>query len=151
MASRVMNYPSDRQAVVLYDGECPLCQRSVAILKRLDWLGQLRYANARDRAAWPETNIVLDRDRMLEEMHLVTPNRQSVYAGFDAFRWMAGRVPLLWGIWPMLFLPGVPWLGHRIYRWIAKNRFHLVPCHEGECAVPWATGNAERLSANQQA
>ena len=25
------------KAVVLYDGECPLCQRSVAILKRLDF------------------------------------------------------------------------------------------------------------------
>lgn len=24
-------------AVVLYDGDCPLCQKSIAVLKRLDW------------------------------------------------------------------------------------------------------------------
>jgi hypothetical protein len=26
------------RAQVLYDGECPLCRKSVALLKRLDWL-----------------------------------------------------------------------------------------------------------------
>jgi predicted DCC family thiol-disulfide oxidoreductase YuxK len=38
-----------RQAQVLYDGQCPLCLKSLGILKRLDWFGWLSYVNARDQ------------------------------------------------------------------------------------------------------
>ena len=63
-------------------------------------------------------------------MHLLTPDGKRLYHGFGAFRWMAWRLPLCWPIAPLLYVPGVPWLGQRIYLWIARNRFHLVPCHE---------------------
>jgi predicted DCC family thiol-disulfide oxidoreductase YuxK len=124
------------KAIVLYDGECPLCQRSVAILKRLDWLGRLRFQDARDREHLPASEVPLDPERLLVEMHLLTPDRKRVYAGFAAFRWIAGRLPLLSAIVPLLYLPGVPWLGQKVYRWVARNRFDLVPCHDGQCAVP---------------
>ena len=124
------------KGVVLFDGMCPLCRKSVAILKRLDWLRRLSYHDARDFEHLPESAVPLEQERMLQEMHLVTPDRKKVYAGFHAFRWIAGRLPLLWAIWPLLFLPGVPWLGRRVYRWVAKNRYNLVPCHDGACALP---------------
>ncbi len=124
------------QALVLYDGECPLCQRSVAILKRLDWLRRLVFLDARDEANIPEAVQPLNRDRLLEEMHLVTPDRRKVYHGFGAFRWMAWRLPLLWPLAPVLHLLGMPAIGQRVYRWIARNRFKLVPCTHGECRLP---------------
>jgi predicted DCC family thiol-disulfide oxidoreductase YuxK len=49
---------------------------------------------------------------------------------------MAWRLPLLWAVAPLLYLPGVPWLGQKVYLWVARNRFNLVPCHDGGCAVP---------------
>jgi predicted DCC family thiol-disulfide oxidoreductase YuxK len=124
------------RGIVLYDGQCPMCQKSVAILKRLDWLGRLAYHDARDTGRLPAADVPLDSQKMLEEMHLLTPSRDRAYAGYRAFRWIAGRLPLAWAIWPLLFLPGVPWLGNRVYRWVAKNRYNLVPCHDGACAVP---------------
>ena len=124
------------KAVVLYDGECPLCQKSVGILKRLDWLRRLHYQNCRELDRLPPSPVPLDEQKMLEEMHLVTPRRDAVYHGFAAFRWMAWRLPLLFTFAPLLYLPGVPTLGQRAYRWIAKNRYKLVPCHEGVCHVP---------------
>jgi len=123
-------------ATVLYDGQCPLCQKSIAILKRLDWRRRLSYHDARDVAHLPATPLALDPAVLLDEMHVLTPDRQHAYRGFRAFRWIAGRLPLLWALWPMLFLPGVPWLGNRVYRWVARNRYNLVPCHDGACAVP---------------
>ncbi|MCE9533353.1 MAG: DUF393 domain-containing protein [Planctomycetes bacterium] len=124
------------KAVVLYDGTCPLCQKSVSILKRLDWLRRLSYHDARDTDQLPETPVKLDAEKMLQEMHVLTPDRQRAYAGFRAFRWIAGRLPILWAFWPLMFVPGVPWLGNRVYRWVARNRYNLVPCHDGQCAVP---------------
>jgi len=124
------------QAVVLYDAYCPMCRKSVAALKRLDWLHRLGYHNARDVENLPESAVPLDPERMLQEMHLLVPNRRRTYAGYRAFRWIAGRLPLLWPIWPLLFVPGAPWLGQRLYLWVARHRYDLVPCQHGACAIP---------------
>jgi predicted DCC family thiol-disulfide oxidoreductase YuxK len=124
------------RAIVLFDGDCPLCRRSVAVLARLDWLHQLSYQDARQTDHLPSANNVpLDPQRLLEEMHVLPPGRDRVFTGFYAFRWLALRLPLFWAVVPFLYLPGVPWLGRRAYLWVARNRFHLVPCHNGLCAI----------------
>jgi predicted DCC family thiol-disulfide oxidoreductase YuxK len=123
-------------AVVLFDGDCRFCQASLRIVKRLDWLHLLRFQNARETDSLPEAPERLDPQRLLEEMHLVTPKRDAVYRGFAAFRWMAWRLPLLTAFAPLLYLPGVPTIGRRLYLWVARHRFRLVPCHHGVCTVP---------------
>jgi predicted DCC family thiol-disulfide oxidoreductase YuxK len=128
--------PATGQSVVLYDGQCPLCQRSVKILRRLDWFKVLRFQDARDVEHLPASAVPLDPDQLLKEMHLLTPDRRRVYAGFYAFRYIAWRIPALLVLAPWLYLPGVPTLGQKVYRWVAKNRFGLVSCHDGQCAVP---------------
>jgi predicted DCC family thiol-disulfide oxidoreductase YuxK len=120
------------RARVLYDGQCALCCKSVDLLRRLDWLKRLDFADARDPANLPPGTDVA---QFLEEMHLQPPSRSRLYHGFEAFRWMAWRLPLLWPLAPLLYLPGVPWLGQRLYLWVARNRFRLVPCHGGVCQV----------------
>ena len=87
--------PFPGQAVVLYDGDCPFCRRSVAILKKLDWFGRLAFQSARDRDRVPPAEVPLDPARMLEEMHVLTPDRKRAYVGYAAFRWLAWRLPLL--------------------------------------------------------
>jgi predicted DCC family thiol-disulfide oxidoreductase YuxK len=125
-----------RQAVVLYDGLCLLCQKGVRTLRRLDWFGWLAFQDARDREHLPAHEPPLNPDRLLEEMHLLPPDGQHVYHGFGAFRWMAWRLPLLWPLAPFLYLPGVPTIGERLYLWVARHRFQLVPCHGGVCTLP---------------
>jgi predicted DCC family thiol-disulfide oxidoreductase YuxK len=124
------------RATVIYDGQCPLCQRSVHILRKLDWLGKLRFHDAHDTAHLPQCAEPLEPQRLLEEMHVVPSRGRKAYAGFRAFRWMAWRLPVTMPLAPLLYLPGVPWVGHRIYLWVAKNRLKLVPCHDGQCKVP---------------
>ena len=136
MATATETEATAGKAVVLYDGECPLCLKSVDLLKRLDWLRVLHCQNARETDRWPPSPVPLDEKRMLEEMHLVTPRRDAVYHGFKAFRWMAWRIPLLVAFAPLMYLPGVPAIGQRAYLWIARNRYRLVPCHSGVCEVP---------------
>jgi predicted DCC family thiol-disulfide oxidoreductase YuxK len=128
--------PAPGKAVVLYDGDCPFCRKSVAILKRLDWLGRLQFQSARETDKLPPSREPLVLERMLDEMHVVTPDRRHALAGFRAFRWMAWRLPAVVVLAPVLYLPGVPWLGNRVYRWVAKNRYNLVPCDDGGCRVP---------------
>jgi predicted DCC family thiol-disulfide oxidoreductase YuxK len=124
------------RAQVLYDGQCPLCRKSVAMLQRLDWFGVLTYVDVRDPDQLAACDLVVERSRLLEEMHLITPGGRCLFHGFAAFRWMAWRLPLLWPVAPFLYLPGVPTFGQRAYLWIARNRFRLVPCHGGVCTLP---------------
>jgi predicted DCC family thiol-disulfide oxidoreductase YuxK len=121
--------------VVLYDGMCPFCQRAVRLLKRLDWFKRLRYQDCRDTAHWPPCAAPLDLKRLLAEMHVVTPDRQRALAGYRAIRWMAWRLPLLVPVAPLLYVPGVPWLGNKLYLWIAKHRYDLIPCDDGGCRI----------------
>lgn len=122
------------KAKVLYDGECPLCRKSVAVLRRLDWFRRLEAVNARDGTQPVLQTPAVAAAPLLEEMHLLTP-AGTLHKGFRAFRWMAWRLPLFWLIAPLLYIPGIPTLGQRVYLWVARNRFHLVPCHDGVCEI----------------
>lgn len=135
MAQTSETAESTGKAVLLFDGDCPMCRASVRLLKRLDWLKVFRFQSARSSEPLPVTTVALNRERLLEEMHLVAP-AGAVYHGFRAFRWIAWRVPLLVPIAPLMYLPGMPMVGQRLYLWIAKNRFNLVPCRDDACALP---------------
>ncbi len=123
------------QASVIYDGDCAFCCKSIAILRRLDWFGRLEYINFRDPAQPLLKEPILAGAPLVDEMHLVTPSGSHVYHGFGALRWLAWRVPLLWIVAPFLYIPGVPLLGQKMYLWVARNRFRLIPCHDGACTI----------------
>ncbi len=65
-------------------------------------------------------------------MHVVT-DRGRVETGFDAYRAIAWSLPLAWPIAPLLWVPGVPWLGRRVYAAVAARR------HRSGCPVPAGT------------
>lgn len=128
--------PAKGKGVVLFDGECPLCQRSIRSIRRLDWLHRLHYQNCRDTEKWPRSETPLDLQKMLDKMHVVTPDRKRAYAGYAAFRWIAWRIPVFIPFAWLMYVPGVPWLGNKIYKWVARNRYNLVPCKDGVCTLP---------------
>ncbi|MBI2804875.1 MAG: DUF393 domain-containing protein [Planctomycetes bacterium] len=124
------------QASVLYDGDCAFCCKSVELLKKLDWLGKLAFINVRDTAqpllnAPPVTGAPL-----LEQMHVLTRDRLRLHGGYRAIRCLAWRLPLTWVIAPFLYLPGMTYFGQKIYLWIARNRFKIIPCEHGVCSLP---------------
>lgn len=139
--------PAPGKGVLLYDGQCPLCTNSVRILKAFDWLGRVHYQDARDLGRLPPSAVPLDPKRLLEEMHLVTPDRAEAHAGFRAFRWLAWRLPLASLVAPLLYLPGVLWLGNRVYLLVARNRFNLVACAQGACSLPSRASSRPSKSA----
>jgi predicted DCC family thiol-disulfide oxidoreductase YuxK len=113
---------SPPQFDVLYDGGCGLCNRTVAVLTRLDWLGRLRFVDI--NAHWDRLEAMfpgVKRDACVDEMHVVSlPGR--VTAGFEGFRTLAWQLPLLMLIAPVLHVPGVPLVGRLIYRYVATHR-----------------------------
>jgi predicted DCC family thiol-disulfide oxidoreductase YuxK len=60
--------------------------------------------------------------------------------GFFGMRYIARQLPATWPLLPLLYLPGMNWLGPRLYRWIAKRRYAINrwlgnPCVDGTCKL----------------
>jgi len=116
---------------VIYDGQCGLCTRSVAVLRRLDWLGRLAYLDATNLERVREAFPALPTENLLHEMHVTNANGRY-RAGYGGFRRLAWALPPLWPLAPFLYLPGVSWAGNRIYRWVAANRARNL-CESDAC------------------
>ena len=133
MAKQVL---SRRESIeFLYDGQCPLCRRTVRIFRVLDLFEQLRYTDFRQinlEAYNRQYNLNLTLADMDREMYVL--DRGRPYVGFYAYRLMGLRIPALWPIVPWLFIPGITHIGVAVYRYIARERLKLLHCDDA-CAV----------------
>ena len=118
--------------VVAYDTFCPLCRRSRRILERLDLNVRLTYVDIHDRVTMAREFPNVTYGECLEQLQVKEPNG-AVYGGFFAFRSVTGVLPALRPFGPLLYIPGVPWVGQRVYRWIARQRYRLVDCENDIC------------------
>jgi predicted DCC family thiol-disulfide oxidoreductase YuxK len=130
-------------AVVLFDGNCRLCRGSIRAVRALDMFDQIIPVNALDEEARTEAGAGrLEIDSLIEAMHVVAGDR--AWAGFEACRMLAGRVPLLWPVLPFLYIWPIPALGRRVYRWVARRRVCTLP-PEGDDTVSLRPGRHERI------
>lgn len=135
--SRQARHAQAGRAVLFYDGQCGFCLASVKRLRVLDLFG---WVDPLDFHAQPELTRLhpeLTPQRCRSEMVLLEPHG-ALAGGFDAFRRLCLRLPLLWAWAPFVHLPGAHWVGTKIYRWVALNRYvlHRNPvCATNQCTV----------------
>jgi predicted DCC family thiol-disulfide oxidoreductase YuxK len=105
---------------MIYDGRCGFCVRSMAWFLAFDGLGQI---GIRDFRTNPSPVV---GDALVEKaLYLVLPDGRAL-PGFEAYRYVVLRVPGLWWLIPLFYLPVLSRLfGHPIYTWIAANRSRL--------------------------
>jgi len=120
---------------VLYDGQCPLCIRSMTILQYGDWFERIRYSNVLDRwdALRQERQIDIPLSEFLREMFLVMPDG-SLRKGFFAFQELVRVVPLFWFVVPFFYLPFASTIGPKVYKLVASRRRRFEDCTFDTCA-----------------
>jgi predicted DCC family thiol-disulfide oxidoreductase YuxK len=125
-----LNQPNLR---VLYDGACPRCRASMALITAAD---PDRVVEPVDLTAVDVTRVDprLTREDCMKSMHLVAENGR-IRAGFDAVRSLAAALPLFWPLAAIGYFPGVAWLGRRVYNKIAANRPREVVCTDDVCGI----------------
>ena len=74
---------------VWFDGNCPLCLREIALMRRLDWNGAIVFTDA----AQPSAVCPLDRKELLERFHASEDG--VMLSGAAAFAAMWRAIPLL--------------------------------------------------------
>ncbi|NIO11362.1 MAG: DUF393 domain-containing protein [Deltaproteobacteria bacterium] len=106
---------------IIYDGQCLFCIRVLNVVKKLDTFKGLDFYDSHDRDTM-EKRFPMVSPQEAEEAMLAVTEEGEVFKGFYAFRRSFWKIPYLWLLALILYVPGIPYLGTRCYGWIARNR-----------------------------
>ncbi len=109
------------QMYVLYDGSCKPCRRTIATLQVFDVFGRIQYVNGMDEEAMVSYELPEYTPQDLAANMYAVRGKQE-WIGFDAYRALAKRIPILWPVYPLLFVGAVAQIGRRQYRRFADAR-----------------------------
>jgi predicted DCC family thiol-disulfide oxidoreductase YuxK len=105
---------------MIYDGQCGFCVRSMVWFLAFDGLRQIRTRNFRTNPS-----PVVSDAQMEKALYLVLADGRAL-PGFEAYRYVVLRVPGLWWMIPLFYVPVLSRvIGHPVYNWIAANRGRL--------------------------
>ncbi|GAB4510827.1 MAG: DUF393 domain-containing protein [Anaerolineae bacterium] len=132
----------------IYDGNCVICNTTRHVVRALDWFKRVEFLDLHRRDEVETRFPSLDYAASMGEIHVID-DHQRIFAGFYGTRRMLRELPLGWPLWAVLQLPGVGnWLGPKIYRFIARNRYTInrllgveleqmeQDCIDGVCKIP---------------
>ena len=120
---------------VLYDNECSFCTFQMKLLGWMDWGDSFALIPSSD----PRVETLapsLSASQLNEAIHCVTPSGE-IHRGARAIRFISLRLPLLFPLFLLLWVPGVIYIAERVYAWISRNRqtiSRLFGC-KGACAL----------------
>ena len=125
--------PSRPAGKVLYDGACPRCRASMALLTAAD---PGRVIEPVDLTSVDVSSVHpgLTRDACMKAMHLVRLDGRVV-SGYDAVVVLGRWLPLFWPFGAIGSLPGIAWAGRRAYQAVADSRPRDAPCTDDVCGL----------------
>ena len=119
---------------VFYDGECPLCVREIALIRRLDrGRGQVDLIDLA-ASGFDAADFGLDQGTIEDRIHGQWPDGRII-EGVDVFVALYGAVGLGWLAAPAKW-PGLRWLLDLAYVWFARNRLRLTGRAPKTCPIP---------------
>ncbi|MFC3884643.1 thiol-disulfide oxidoreductase DCC family protein [Bacillus songklensis] len=122
---------SDKHSVVLFDGECGFCNRSVKFIIRRDRKGHFRFASLQSSIA----ESVLAGHRSASPFDsIVLIEGERIYTESTAVLRICRKLDGLWkGLYVLIVIPGP--IRNAFYRWFAKHRYHFLGKQEA-CMIP---------------
>lgn len=125
--------PDSDHPLILFDGVCNLCQRSVQLVIRNDRDAQFRFASLQSDAAAEILEDYDDRHAELSSVLLVLDGRiyRKSRAALQIARRMDGAWPLFFYLFcwipPFLADPIYDFIGNRRYKWFGKKESCWIP------------------------
>ena len=105
---------------VWFDGACPLCTREIALFRKMDTRGAIRFEDV----SAPGASCPMDQARLLERFHAQETGK-PVVSGAAAFAAMWRAIPVLRPLGKIAQVPPVLWALERVYILFLKIRPRL--------------------------
>jgi predicted DCC family thiol-disulfide oxidoreductase YuxK len=135
-----MKVAGQQSLVVIYDGSCKMCRRTIAILKTFDLFDALApvsgFSDDPLRLAHPEVT----EEMVLRDLYVV--GNGYVAGGYDAYQKMATSMILLWPLALIMKLRPIAVVGKRIYRKVADSRYCSIK--QAPLFMPVASSHANK-------
>jgi predicted DCC family thiol-disulfide oxidoreductase YuxK len=117
---------------VLYDGECPLCAREIAFLRRRNRRGLIAFEDIAE-PGFDATRYGLDQPGVMSRIHGVLSDG-TVIEGVEVFRRLYTAIGLGWLVAPTRW-PLLRGLFDRAYRVFARNRLRWTGREDVLCST----------------
>ena len=119
--------------VFYYDGDCGFCTLSVRFLAIMDFFRKVTWTDFRALPEPPldltwgdlEAAAYLEIGSVSTAVATASDERSKHYRGFYAVRMLTLRLPPLFPLAAILWLPGVNRIGEAAYAWVASNRYRI--------------------------
>lgn len=123
--------------VVLYDGWCPFCIKSIKRFQRLDWFNRIEFISFREPSVATVYNISISN--LENRMHSVLKSTNKIEDGINSINRVCKNIPALWIFVPVISISVFLGVGQRVYDLIAKRRtiFPTGSCDAQSCAIPF--------------
>jgi len=110
----------------VFDGHCVICNTTRRIVNALDWFNRVEFLDLHEWQHVADRYPQLDYDTAMGQIHVIDDNNGRVFAGFAGTRRLLRVLPLGLPLYALLRLPIIgDWLGPRIYKFIAANRYAI--------------------------
>ena len=106
--------------IVAYDNTCQFCTSAKLDMEKIDKKKKLKWVGI-DNFNYKKYN--LKKGDLLKEMHLISNGK--AYKGYYAWKQIAKRIPLLFPLYIISLIPGIDFIGDKVYRIISKHRYNL--------------------------
>ncbi len=128
--TRQQTTSKDFDVEVFYDGDCPLCMREIAMLRRQDKQGRIRFTDIAAEEFDPHIAGV-DLATLMARIHGRLPDG-TIIEGVEVFRRLYSAVGWKWPV-ALSRLPVVRQALDVAYRLFARNRRWLTGRSSDEC------------------
>ena len=136
---------SSKHPLVLFDGNCNLCHRSVQFLLQRDRVGRFRFATLQSQAGRDAIAAVAQSD-LPDSIMLIRGGKLKVKS--TAALAIARGLRFPWPLVSVFWLVPYP-LRDLVYDWVARNRIRWFGKRE-ECWVPTPELRARFLDADER-
>ncbi len=111
-----------KKNLVIYDGDCGICEKSRELIEKLDWLNLFECQPFHNHEAYEE--FALTPKECEKELKLITTSG-SIYGGAEAVTQICLKLPLFFLVGVLLWLPPVRPLARWLYSNVANNRHKI--------------------------
>ena len=125
--------PAAFDVEVFFDGDCPLCMREIAMLRRLDRRDRIRFTDIAEHG-FDAAALGRSMAELMDRIHGRLPDGSWI-EGVEVFRRLYTAVGLGALVAPTR-LPGVSHALDAAYRVFAKNRLKWTGRCDATCALP---------------
>ena len=106
--------------IIAYDNTCQFCIDAKLDMDKIDKKKKLKWIGI-DKFNYKKYKI--KKEELLKEMYLI--DNKKVYKGYYAWKQISKRIPLMYPFYLISFIPGVDFIGDKIYKIVSEHRYQL--------------------------